>query len=360
VQFLAAEIKHGADASVRGSGDDHIAHLQRAVLHQQGGNHTLGAVHLCFDDGSNHASLGVGLYFHAVSNQVDRFQQIFDILPEFCRDRHYNGIAVPFIRYQTGICQLALDEVRVGSVQVNLVHGNNNRHPGGAGMGNGFPRLRHDAVVGCHHQDNNIRSLGTAGAHGGKCRVTGSIQEGDGVSLVFHLVGTDMLRNATGFPPSHVGVADGIQQGGFSMIHMPKDGDHGRAGDELMRVLTGNNLPPERDFAGFLGRFLFQHLLVGLKPQLGGNNGSRIKINLLVNVGNHPVGHQHLDDLDGACTHPLGKIAHRDHAWKFDNFLPVIAHIMPPFECPLAKLFPGGKEIGAVQPAPIAIAGIGR
>jgi hypothetical protein len=39
--------------------------------------------------------------------------------------------------------------------------------------------LRHHAVVGRHHQDDDVGGLGAAGTHGGERRVAGGVQEGD-------------------------------------------------------------------------------------------------------------------------------------------------------------------------------------
>ena len=61
-------------------------------------------------------------------------------------------------------------------------------------------RLRHDAVVGGNNQNCDIRHHGTAGTHGGKRLMARCIQEGDGASVDFDRISTNMLRDAAGFP----------------------------------------------------------------------------------------------------------------------------------------------------------------
>ncbi len=46
-------------------------------------------------------------------------------------------------------------------------------------MGDGFNRLGHDAVIGRHHQDDDIGDLGAAGAHRREGGVAGRVEEGD-------------------------------------------------------------------------------------------------------------------------------------------------------------------------------------
>lgn len=46
-------------------------------------------------------------------------------------------------------------------------------------MLDGLDRLVHDAVVGRHHQDDDVSGVGSAGSHGGEGSVTRSVQEGD-------------------------------------------------------------------------------------------------------------------------------------------------------------------------------------
>jgi hypothetical protein len=50
---------------------------------------------------------------------------------------------------------------------------------GRLGVIDGFDRLRHDAVIGRHHQHDDVGDLGAAGTHRGERGVARRIDEGD-------------------------------------------------------------------------------------------------------------------------------------------------------------------------------------
>ena len=71
--------------------------------------------------------------------------------------------------------------------------------PGGLGVIDGFERLRHDAVVGGHHQHHDIGDLGAAGAHAGERFVAGRIDEHDLAAVLLDVIGADVLGDSAGF-----------------------------------------------------------------------------------------------------------------------------------------------------------------
>ena len=70
---------------------------------------------------------------------------------------------------------------RLGSafVAVDLVDGHDDRHVGRLGVVDGLDGLGHDAVVGRHHQHDDVGDLGAAGPHGGERLVARGVDEGD-------------------------------------------------------------------------------------------------------------------------------------------------------------------------------------
>ena len=48
----------------------------------------------------------------------------------------------------------------------------------------GLDGLRHHAVIGGHHQHDDVGHLGAAGAHRGERRVAGRVEEGDALAAV--------------------------------------------------------------------------------------------------------------------------------------------------------------------------------
>ena len=67
--------------------------------------------------------------------------------------------------------------MRVGLV--DLVDRDDDRHFGRLGVVDGFERLRHHAVIGRHHDDDDVRDLGAARTHAGKGFVARGIEEDD-------------------------------------------------------------------------------------------------------------------------------------------------------------------------------------
>ena len=108
----------------------------------------------------------------------------------------------------------------------------------------GFLGLRHHSIIGCHDQDDNVSTLGAARPHGSKRGMTGSIQESNLLSLKFHLVGSNVLGDAPGFTSSNIRIANCIQQGCFSMIHMSKDGNNRSAQRQVILILACDHPPP--------------------------------------------------------------------------------------------------------------------
>ncbi len=75
--------------------------------------------------------------------------------------------------------QFGLHPHRIGVALVDLVDGDDDRHLRRLGVGDGFHRLRHHAIVGGDHQHHEIGHLGAARAHGGEGRMARRIEEGD-------------------------------------------------------------------------------------------------------------------------------------------------------------------------------------
>ena len=123
---------------------------------------------------------------------------------------------------------------------IDLVDGYNDGYIGSLGMVDGFNGLGHDAVVRSHNQYGNISDLSAAGTHGGECLMSGGIQEGDGLAVDAYLIGADVLGNAAGLTGGDIGLADGIQQGGLTMVNVTHYNHDGASLDQiLVLVLLG-------------------------------------------------------------------------------------------------------------------------
>ncbi len=173
--------------------------------------------------------VGVGAQVQrGVGGQQHRLQQRFDVGALFGGDIDEHRVAAEFLGHQTIFGELPADLGRVGTLLVDLVDRHDNRHLGGLRVVDGLHRLRHDTVVGGHHQDRDVGGLGAAGAHRGKRLVAGGVDERDrpldAVMLDRHLVGADVLGDAAGLGLADVGLADGVQQPGFPVVDVTHDG----------------------------------------------------------------------------------------------------------------------------------------
>ena len=95
-------------------------------------------------------------------------------------------------------------------------------------MRNRFFGLRHHAVVGCDYQHHDVRHLRAARAHARERFVTRRIDEHDALAHV-RFVRADVLRDSARFAARYVCFANGVQQAGFAVIHVPHHGHHRRA-----------------------------------------------------------------------------------------------------------------------------------
>ena len=104
-------------------------------------------------------------------------------------------------------------------------------------MLDGFLRLRHDAVISCHHQNHNVGRVGTTGTHGGERLVTRGIEKRHHAARGFHVVGTNVLGNAPGLARGHFRPTDVVQQGGLAVVDVAHDRDHRRSRQRLSFLL---------------------------------------------------------------------------------------------------------------------------
>ena len=126
---------------------------------------------------------GVALGARDVGDQADHLQQQVEVDAllggDFDEDGAFLAGARPLFGNQAAIGELLLDAIGVGFGLVDLVDGHDDRHVGGLGVVDGFEGLRHDAVVGCDHDDDDVGDLGAAGTHAGEGFVARGVEEDD-------------------------------------------------------------------------------------------------------------------------------------------------------------------------------------
>ena len=89
-----------------------------------------------------------------------------------------------------------------------------------------FQGLGHDPVIGRHHQHDDVGDLRTTRPHPRECLVAGSVNEGDPAVVGFHLIGANVLGNATSLLLADAGLPDHVQQRRLPMVHVAHDGNH--------------------------------------------------------------------------------------------------------------------------------------
>ena len=137
-------------------------------------------------------------------------------------------------------CIWRLHAVEVGAFHVHLVDRDDERDLGVLHVLQRLVGLRHETVVGRHHQHGDVGDAGAAGAHLVEGGVAGRVEEGDLAALELDLVGADVLGDAARLAGGDVGLADGVEQRGLAVVDVAEDAHHRRARlEELGLVLHG-------------------------------------------------------------------------------------------------------------------------
>ena len=222
------------------TGHDSVTDAQGTGLNQDGGNRTAALIQVCFDGHAAGFLVRVSGQLEHVGGQGDCLQQLVDVGTVASGDIHEHGVATVLFGNQTVLGQLATNLLRGRTFLINLVHSNHNRHVSCLCVVQCFDSLGHNTVIRCDHEDCHVGDLRTAGTHSGERLVTGGIDEGNRAVFTLNggvdLVCTNVLGNAAGLTLNDVGVADGIQQAGLTVVDVTHDG-HNR-GTNLKNVLA--------------------------------------------------------------------------------------------------------------------------
>ena len=172
-------------------------------MHENRRHRTATAIELRFENRADSGPRRVRLEVRNFRNQ-QRFSSSrsrFSFV--FAETGNHDDVAAPIFGQQPAISKLLLDPLRLCARLVDLVDRNHDRHLGRSRMIDGLQRLRHHAVIGADHQNDDICDLGAPGTHPGKRFVAGSVDENDLFAVMRHLRGADVLGNAAGFAIGH-------------------------------------------------------------------------------------------------------------------------------------------------------------
>ena len=93
-------------------------------------------------------------------------------------------------------------------------------------MVDGFNRLWHNTIIRSYNQDSNICNRGTASTHRCKGRVSRGIKEGNLLTTLFNLVGTNVLCDTTCFTCSNTRITKSIKKGCFTVVNVSHDSNN--------------------------------------------------------------------------------------------------------------------------------------
>ena len=297
---LAARVHQSAHAAVGRAGHHDVAGVQGAALDEHRGHGAPALVQVRLDDEAGGRSVGVGLQLQHVGLQDDGLQQVVDVQLLLGRHLDEHVGAAPLLGDDAVLGELLAHAVGVGAGLVDLVHGHDDGHLGGLGVVDGLDGLRHDAVVGGHHEHDDVGDLGAAGAHGGEGLVARGVDEGDLAVADVHHRRADVLGDAAGLAGHHAGVADGVQKRGLAVVDMAHDGDHGGTRLQIgLGVVVHHGVLLLRRHDAHLAAHVVGDELHGLVAH---GLGER----------EHLAEHeQALDDVVGLHAQKLGELGHR-------------------------------------------------
>ena len=243
--------------------------MESAVLNQHRGDGAASLIQSRLDHCTLAGTVRIRFQFLHISDQGDHFQQVADAFLGMGGYRNTRGIAAPLLRHQLILGELLLDALRVSAHFIHFIDRHNDGNSRRLGVVDGLDGLGHDAVVGGYHQDRDIRHLGASGTHSGERLMAGRIQEGNFPVADINPVGADMLGNAAGLSRGNIGVPDGVQQRGFTVVNVSHDHYHRRSGHQvlvvILAVVDNPVLNGDHHFFFYLGVEFHRHQSGGIE-----------------------------------------------------------------------------------------------
>ena len=251
----------------------------------------------------------IGLEFQNFRLQQHHFEQIVYSAIFLGGNLHKNGVSAPVLGHDTDLGQFSFDPFGICIGLVDFIDRYDNRNFCGLGMVDGFYGLRHDAVIGGNHKNDQIGNLCPAGAHLGKRFMARGIQKNDLAFIRIDIVSADMLRDSAGFILRNFGFTNDVKKRCFAVIHVTHDGDHRGPGDELVGIIRF-----DLQDGLFFKRGFFKLIVEFRSHQRGG-----VKIDHLIHRHHNAEVHQLFDHFTGFYTHTFRQVRQGDGVVDFDS-----------------------------------------
>ena len=142
--------------------NEDITLVQRAFLHQNRCHWPTADIQLRFNHSALRCTIRVGFKLKNFCLKGDGFEQFIQALSIDGRNLNILNFTRKLFHDNFMLQQISAHFVWVGFGLVDFVNRNNHRHLGGFGVINRLDGLRHNRIIGCHHQHHNIGHLRTA------------------------------------------------------------------------------------------------------------------------------------------------------------------------------------------------------
>ena len=214
------------------------------------------------------------------------------------------------------MCKLLVDPFRLRSWFVDLVDGEHHRYIGRLSVVDGLDRLRHHGVIRRDDDDRKVGQLCSTCAHGGERLVTRGVQKCDSSAVrKLHVVGADVLRDASRLTGDDIGFTNIVEQRGLTMVNVSHHRDDRRPWNKVF--LAVNLLAATLDLLGQVGRDKLY-----LVAELLGDKHKGLRVKPLVDGHHHAELHASLDHLvDRSVVHKGGEVVGGHKLGDLENFL---------------------------------------
>ena len=228
LDLLTMIVDQGTDTAPRRTGNHRITDPKGAALDEDGGHRTSTDVEVRLQNDALGSALGSRAKILDLGDEQDLIEQFVnaDVLQR--RNPLEDRVATPLLGNEVVLGHASDRFVDVGVLSVDLVDRHDDRHLGRLRVIDRLDGLRHDAVVGGHHQDDDVGGLSTTGSHLGERSVARRVDEGDLLPIALDLIRTDVLGDAAGLAVSDVGVSDAVEQQRLAVVDVTHHGDHRR------------------------------------------------------------------------------------------------------------------------------------
>ena len=225
--IFAKRTNEGTHTAVAGTSYHHVAWTQGTTVHEHRGHRAAALVQVGFNNITAGERIGVSLKLEDIGLQNNSFKQVVDVFVLLCGNIHKHVRAAPLFGDNLVFGEFLAHTIGRGTRLVNLIHGHHNRYARSLGMVNSFNGLRHHAVVGRHHQNNDVGNSRTTCTHGGKGFVARRVDEGNLLAVNFDNGCTNVLGNTARFALRYARFTDGVQKRSLAMVNVTHNSNHG-------------------------------------------------------------------------------------------------------------------------------------